>query len=688
MLARVSKNWSKRQLIVALFGLLIAACSEVIPATSIVVVVRADSESLVTQLAAVTVQLYPVGATHETEAVEDRTFSLSQGGPVDGTYALPFSFSIDKGKAERFLLVVSGYRVGDPSPVIEQKVIASFRDRETVSVNIVLSLACYQRTCAGLDETCQPDASSNTKAASCGAVKQAEAARIIPGTEFDAAAPPPGTDAGEGSTMDSGGPDGSDATLDATEGGGEAGGSPPDAGPDAGSWTAAIASSGAPCSQPSAKACDAHNGTQKLVCFNGQWAPNGSCDGETRCQTQLDSPSVGSCQPVVAACLGKLPGVAVCDSSARRTCGPDLLDLESQPCPAHASCQDQGGDAMCRCDDPYFGDGAGGCTTPVCIQMPCEHGGICSIDGAGRSCDCSATDYTGASCETQIDDCALNPCANGGQCRDGVRSRSCDCGAVDFAGSNCETPIDDCALNPCANGGQCTDGVRSRSCNCGASDYTGASCEIQIDDCALTPCPHGTCIDGVRARSCDCTDSGFSGPLCQTNINECAGPNVCSGSLLVNVFSFPCQDYTGDVAGYTCKGQFPDWPTPPTGAGRFSASAGVVSDNHTGLQWQQSLDATGYTSADAKTYCTANPLSGGGWRLPTLAELLSIVDYRLENPAIDTTAFPGTPSEYFYTSDPYIETNNLPSLMWSVTFSNGISTFGNATRANRVRCVR
>jgi hypothetical protein len=162
---------------------------------------------------------------------------------------------------------------------------------------------------------------------------------------------------------------------------------------------------------------------------------------------------------------------------------------------------------------------------------------------------------------------------------------------------------------------------------------------------------------------------------------------VCSGSLGGNTFSFPCKDFSGDVAGYTCTGQLPDWPPPSNAAGRFSASAGVVSDSQTGLKWQQTVDANTYVWADAKNYCATLPLAGGGWRLPTLAELRSIVDHRRENPAIDMEAFPGTPSETFYVSDPYIEANRGP-LPWLVNFGPGSDGFANANELRRVRCVR
>jgi hypothetical protein len=61
---------------------------------------------------------------------------------------------------------------------------------------------------------------------------------------------------------------------------------------------------------------------------------------------------------------------------------------------------------------------------------------------------------------------------------------------------------------------------------------------------------------------------------------------------------------------------------------------GTVYDTKTKLTWQQTVSSTTYTWADAKTYCAGvgTSLGGTGWRLPTLKELQTIVDYSQSNP--------------------------------------------------------
>src|SRR4051812_8231707 len=83
--------------------------------------------------------------------------------------------------------------------------------------------------------------------------------------------------------------------------------------------------------------------------------------------------------------------------------------------------------------------------------------------------------------------------------------------------------------------------------------------------------------------------------------------------------------------------------------GRYSQARKTVKDNLTGLVWQQSVDSGMYNWDDAKTYCQQLQLDGGGWRLPTCNELLTLVDPTQSSPAlIDSTAFRNTPATYFW----------------------------------------
>jgi hypothetical protein len=99
--------------------------------------------------------------------------------------------------------------------------------------------------------------------------------------------------------------------------------------------------------------------------------------------------------------------------------------------------------------------------------------------------------------------------------------------------------------------------------------------------------------------------------------------------------------------------------------------------------WGGSID----NWADAQTYCQNLNLGGysSGWRLPTLIELESVVNDSVYNPAIDTTAFPGTPSYWFWSSSPYAYAT---SGAWVVNFVFGYTLTYDTSNTYRVRCVR
>jgi uncharacterized repeat protein (TIGR01451 family) len=78
------------------------------------------------------------------------------------------------------------------------------------------------------------------------------------------------------------------------------------------------------------------------------------------------------------------------------------------------------------------------------------------------------------------------------------------------------------------------------------------------------------------------------------------------------------------------------------------------------------------------------------WRVPNVAELESITkidSFTLGVPAIDTTAFPGTSLDWFWTSTTYTPS---PRQVWIVDFDGGDSYTGGKTRtfAGYVRLVR
>ena len=120
-------------------------------------------------------------------------------------------------------------------------------------------------------------------------------------------------------------------------------------------------------------------------------------------------------------------------------------------------------------------------------------------------------------------------------------------------------------------------------------------------------------------------------------------------------------------------------------AGRYTTSSGTVYDTKTKLTWQQAVAPGTYAWAGAKAYCAGLNLGGTGWRLPTIKELQTIVDDSQTNPSIDTTAFPSTPADVFWSSSPLAGSS---SYAWYVYFYLGYTDYGDVFGAVNVRCVR
>jgi hypothetical protein len=123
----------------------------------------------------------------------------------------------------------------------------------------------------------------------------------------------------------------------------------------------------------------------------------------------------------------------------------------------------------------------------------------------------------------------------------------------------------------------------------------------------------------------------------------------------------------------------------PAGQYTIDATAGTVTDTKTALVWQRDVPASTYTWDGAKSYCSSLTLAGGGWRLPSMKELQTVVDRTRTSPAIDLTAFPNTPSDYFWTSS---AVSGSSGYAWFVSFGYGSPLDAGVGSNLRVRCVR
>ncbi len=103
---------------------------------------------------------------------------------------------------------------------------------------------------------------------------------------------------------------------------------------------------------------------------------------------------------------------------------------------------------------------------------------------------------------------------------------------------------------------------------------------------------------------------------------------------------------------------------PARAIGLHDNGDGTVTDWDTGLTWQQQINNTEYSWSSAQTYCFSLPLSNGGWRLPNVKELASIVERSPQVPAINSVYFPDVIDTYWSASS-YADNG---SDVWMVEF--------------------
>jgi hypothetical protein len=114
---------------------------------------------------------------------------------------------------------------------------------------------------------------------------------------------------------------------------------------------------------------------------------------------------------------------------------------------------------------------------------------------------------------------------------------------------------------------------------------------------------------------------------------------------------------------------------------------GTVTDTSTVLMWQQQASSSTQTWEQALAYCEGLNLGGHtDWRLPTIKELRSLVDYSRYNPAINTTYFPNALSSYYWSSTTYASNAYVA---WGVYFFYGDDSVSSGKPSSKyVRAVR
>jgi hypothetical protein len=249
----------------------------------------------------------------------------------------------------------------------------------------------------------------------------------------------------------------------------------------------------------------------------------------------------------------------------------------------------------------------------------------------------------------------------------------------------------------CARQNACTP---SAGVSC-AGQTTGAcqECVQTLVACASTSClaSYQACAGGLLSGLYDAgTKPGVDAGEDATT-SDSAAPD--SGGVDSTV-----TDAGDDAGSGGTDLSWAQWPIPnspsdieagaPNPQSYTSNGDGTVTDNVTGLEWQQVPEGPDggtfptFQPAEASGYCTSIALAGhADWRLPTAIELTSIVDYAVASPAaeIDPVHFPGTPATWFWSATPMVG-GTVPA--WAVHFGLGYTQLPALVQDYPVRCVR
>ena len=333
---------------------------------------------------------------------------------------------------------------------------------------------------------------------------------------------------------------------------------------------------------------------------------DGAADGNYLCDDGTDC--------TVDECLGEdgcvsLASDAFCDDvnpCTTDTCDPAANCIhtaveDGEACPGGPQHECVAGSCTClpACENKECGpNGCGGwcgecddyllCTVDSCIDTHCVHDiqpFSCVFDGF---CVASGTEHPD------------NPCW---KCKPSVSQSewtaledSAPCGAakVCYLGECC-TATDNCEGMVCGDdgcGGICGE------CNCGESCQDG--------QCVFEACDGKECgPDGCDGSCGECTEHANS--LCDNGSCACTidcdgkecGDDGCGGSCGLGDV---CEDCQGGQLVIVC------WADPTSG-----------------LTWQNPPSGIKTTWSPAKQYCADLDLLGGGWRLPTIDELRTVI---------------------------------------------------------------
>jgi hypothetical protein len=318
----------------------------------------------------------------------------------------------------------------------------------------------------------------------------------------------------------------------------------------------------------------------------------------------------------------------------------------------------------------------------------CTTTGYTLSGDAGRTCQANGT-WSGSAPTCVLVDCGpLSKPSNG---------------AVDVP----TTTYNSTATYLCTTTGYTLSGAATRTCQANGT-WSGSAPSCALVDCGPLDKPNNGAVAVTTTTynstaSYSCTTTGYV--LLGDDVRTCQASGSWTGSAPTCILAYggTCSTTSNCPADSVCCNgsvQKCDTTRLPAGNGTNTGQYAISTDNEmitdtiTGLVWQRGVSAgrpgcalsPNCTWVEASAYCDGLVLSGfTDWRLPSMAELRTIVDFTRVSPAIDLGMFPDTASSWFWTSSPYA---GPAGQAWAITFADGLLGNTAVTGTFRVRCVR
>jgi hypothetical protein len=644
-----------RSLLLLLLCTLGAGCVDSI--TQILVEIDAD-EAVREELTSIQLQIYDTvpDAEGHLQEVDSERISLPSGADAGqpGLGAGLLSFGIEKGKADRFLLVVLGLRREEV--VIERKMVLSFSQGRKRKVTFHLGTSCLENLCGGamqeeewLTLTCDPD-----QGGQCQPTPEADKPEAgVPDADVpsrEGGSDGSGLDASDGSMEDAGDGSKMDADVPPQDGGGdaEAGPTPPrDASPDAdGGMDGSTNEAG-----PAAEA-----GPDAGPCADG---------GCVECGVGFEPAGDGGCF------------------------NPD--DCRGHLCQNGSSCVDGLNAYTCACGaSGYYGDRCDLDIDECQVANECTHADY----------PCAQSVAPGYICQGWRADWHMPDAQPGSKYAPNVDWTSTAGLVIDHVTGliwqrdlprvymGCTATKDADGSHPSPQAGEiCLLAEAKGYCNtlslAGYDDWrlpTKIELESIVDETQFNP-------SIKREAFPDLPGNDSIGRVGQSFWASNAVPAIAGYAWTVNfVYGYSLADNaaTGEYRVRCVRSnRVPAGVAKPSARYALDAANDLVSDARTGLVWQRSASASTLTWSDAKTYCTG---LSGGFRLPSYKELLTLVDPLRDSPALDPI-FASPAREFFWSASPDVDPL-VTGYAWHVSAWYGDSNIEPISSLDRVRCVR